>query len=641
MEESDVVVLAGPNGSGKSSILELIGYALSNSWNLSWSLGRSFPEFSFEVEIAISKEEQNLIKESFEGSRIQFDQSAWSYLESNGTYYRGYNYPEGEYVKNAGTFNQVHGLVSQALKDYYSRSLGFFLKSDRGYPSRGFDQNRILQYQRQNQQKLLWNFSFNTSELQYGDMFDFLVQQRYHYLQELGFYQDKKDRGQEVGARPNDPMEQYNKLLQTLFPGYSFAQSESGIPTNLYVNIPSGESIPFSDLSGGEKETFFILAFFLRHDVRSAIIAIDEPELHLHPELARQLVRTMLSIRPANQIWIATHNGEIVDEAGRDKVLYVSRDAATRQATVIPSTDESTSSRMLKEIYGYSGYIGIAKKMVFLEGIDSSSDRKMFTRLFRTHGNQIKFIPSKSTGYLARINTAVLSILADEMGWINYYLIRDRDYLTDDLAQKLVEKSAGKLYVLKRNHIENYLLDDSIIASVQTDIFGKKTDNESVQRKLHATATTLSAEVVRDILEFRLNIIYGPQDFSLGKFMEKQAVIDGTGNPIDTAVSDFKRHVKAKISEVNTQMMTTTTDGAIDLIIRNAVEEVQKALNTDEWRNLFPGRRLLEAYGSKEGLGKPPAFVNSLIKDLASHPESIPSELSSLVNKIIDGNSLT
>jgi predicted ATPase len=62
---------------------------------------------------------------------------------------------------------------------------------------------------------------------------------------------------------------------------------------------------------------FFLLSFFIRHRVEHSVITIDEPELHLHPELARRLVRLMLSVKPGNQIWLATHNGEIIDEAGR------------------------------------------------------------------------------------------------------------------------------------------------------------------------------------------------------------------------------------------------------------------------------------------------------------------------------------
>ena len=61
---SDLTVIAGPNGSGKSSILELIGYALSNSYSLAWSLSRTFNNFSFEVAIGLTKNEKQIIIDS-------------------------------------------------------------------------------------------------------------------------------------------------------------------------------------------------------------------------------------------------------------------------------------------------------------------------------------------------------------------------------------------------------------------------------------------------------------------------------------------------------------------------------------------------------------------------------------------------
>lgn len=129
-----------------------------------------------------------------------------------------------------------------------------------------------------------------------------------------------------------------------------------------------------SDLSSGEKEVFFILSFFLRHDVSNAVIVIDEPELHLHPELARLLVKTMQSIKAGNQVWLATYNPEIIDEAGRDRVIYIARDPQTFESTVIKGTDEAEAIRIMRDMFGFSGYIGIAKRMVFLEGENSSAD---------------------------------------------------------------------------------------------------------------------------------------------------------------------------------------------------------------------------------------------------------------------------
>lgn len=637
--QSDIVVLAGPNGGGKSSILELLGYALSNAWNLNWSLRRTFGEYSFEVAITVSPEERKLVQEFTEKSQTKFAPAVLDYFNNNGTYYRAYNYQAGEYQKNANLNNDIHTMVTTALRDHYRRSLGFFIRSDRIYPSRNFDRNKLFSYAEYVSPNYIWNMGFSTSDMQYGDMSDFLIQQQYHYVQMLGLYQLKLEAGEIGVEKPINPLLKYNKLLQSLFPGYVFPDLKDIIPSNLNVVLPSGKQIQFSDLSSGEQEAFFILAFFLRHDVNNAIIAIDEPELHLHPELARQLIRTMLSIRPGNQVWLATHNGEIIDEAGRDKVIYVSRNPATREATVILGTDEPESTLALKQFYGYSGFIGLAKNLVFLEGIDSSSDRKMFTRLFPSYGNQIKFIPSKSSEDLTRINTAILSILADNLGWINYYLIRDRDYLTEEAITKF-SRLTSRMHVLKRYHIENYLIDYESIVTVQSEIFESPIDAASVRQKLRNVTRKMSAEFARDMIEFRLNLVYGPQDFSLGKFMENQAIIDETGNIMETTVGHFKEHLLQKTNQINTELGESTDKAALELMIDSVLKEIQDSLSNDSdgWSMLFPGRKILNQYAKEEGLGKEPTFINSLIKELASNPDRIPEELSNVVLNIVESS---
>jgi len=59
----------------------------------------------------------------------------------------------------------------------------------------------------------------------------------------------------------------------------------------------------------------------------AATIALDEPEVYLHPDLQRRLVRLLEDLGP--QIIIASHSSEVVTEALPDSVVWVDR--ATRR----------------------------------------------------------------------------------------------------------------------------------------------------------------------------------------------------------------------------------------------------------------------------------------------------------------------
>lgn len=666
-KSSETFVLAGPNGGGKSSILELIGYALSNSYSLGWSLNRTFAEFSFEVAIGLTPTEIKEITNDLEieftnlcirqdelnslpetdnftkleqhqftlnnKPRMDFLKQLLDYFKHNNAYYRSFKYESGEYEKNKNFYNQIHGLVTSILTAKLNRPLGFLLKADRAYPPKGFERNKIFNFSSTLRYEHLKSLAFNTSEIQYQDMYDFLVQQRYHYLRKLGSHQYNLDNGIKTTGKPEDPLKQYEVLLQKLFPDYSFVEKEEDVPSNLFIKLPTEEIITFNDLSSGEKEVFFLLSFFIRHNVENAIIMIDEPELHLHPELARLLIRNMQHIKKGNQIWLATHNSEIIDEAGRDRVMYVSKDPKTKKAKIINGKDENESINELKNLFGFSGYIGISKNLVFLEGDNASADRKFFANLIPTSSN-VKFIPSSGSNNMHRLNAAILSILESNFGWMNFFLIRDKDYLTVDMISKYRQHKSNKIFVLEKHEIENYLLIPSIIATTLEEIHDISVTEVEIKELLLSCALEISASVLRDMISFRTNLLLEPQNFSMGKFLNDKAIIDSNFefNPDirSLLVDKFSKTANEVCGHINSFLSIDN----VTKIISECEAEMQSAFNNGTWLDLFPGKELLETLCKKLKISSQIAFQNSLIKELSVKHELIPSDLKRIISVI-------
>ncbi|WP_165922297.1 AAA family ATPase [Pseudonocardia endophytica] len=630
-QQSDVLAFAGPNGGGKSSLLELVSFALANPWGHQWAASRTFGEYSFEIAFRITDEELQLIKQS---GNAHISDRVLEALEAGREIFVGHNFPDGEYSKEMDFYNEVFSVVTSILRHQAQRNMGFFLRADRNYPNRGFARENIFNFKQLRQKTHLWSFAFNLPDAQYADMYDYLVQQRWHHMRDLGAYYYKEER---IGDPPADPLIPYDELLQRLFPGYKFGDLEEEIPTNLYVELPTGDVVPFNDLSGGEKEVFFVLSFFLRRNVSNAIILVDEPELHLHPELARKLVQQMKRIRPGNQVWLATHNPEVIDEAGRDRTFYVSRKESADGSLiggVQLGTNEGEAEKNLRSLFGYSGYIGVARRLVFLEGQDSSADRKLLTALFPEAGSEIKFIPAGGVDTLYRINSATLSILEAEFGVVRYYLIRDHDYLDDNFITAYHSRAAGRIRVLKRYHIENYLLDDEAISHVLADTYNKTITPAQVRQSLNACARAMSGEVATQMTAFRLNLALQPQDFSQGKFMSGTSLVDSAGlmdpsvlatisGRFDTTAQTVRNHVSSTLEPVN-----------VSQIVTDCASSVAGAVNDDSWRSLFPGRALLEAFCKREAIGEPIVLQNCVIKALGSGIGRIDAELGDIVRTI-------
>jgi hypothetical protein len=341
----------------------------------------------------------------------------------------------------------------------------------------------------------------------------------------------------------------------------------------------------------------------------------------------------MLAVKPGNQIWLATHNGEIVDEAGRDKTFYVGR--VNEKSVVVPGSEEQAAAIQLRSLFGVSGYIGVAKNMVFLEGEGTSADRKTFGWLFGEKAGSVKLIPAGGVDNHLRINAAVLAILESTLGVCQFYLIRDRDYFTSDMADAYSNRSRGRLHVLTRNQIENYLLNAELIRKVMLVQFGQTLSATDIFQKLRDIACAISGEVLRDMTAFRLNMRFRPQDFSLGKFFESTSVLDALGSLIPEKLASFDKKVLETVEQV--KRMTDATAADIAAIAKEYQIEIELAVKENRWHVVFPGKILLAKLGQELGAKSDVSFVNSLIKEMAASEEFIDHELIKLRDTILAG----
>ena len=506
--------------------------------------------------------------------------------------------------------DRAHNIVLNALRQQYGRPTGFSLPADRSYPATGFETQRLLSQQDWQQRTL--NAAFQQSAFQYRDMLDFLIERQYHFLRQLGQYHLALEEGTGGADKPVNPITPYNDLLQRLLPDYALTPPPGdGPPSNLWIKIPGGEVLPFSDLSSGEKEVFFVLANFIRQDVADAIVIVDEPELHLHPELGRRLVRMMIDVKPGNQSRLATHNPEIFDEVGADRTFFVARESG--KVTVTRASNADDAENLLKEMFGFSGYIGVGRSLVFLEGEVSSIDRKLFSRLFGPDMAGVKLVPAGGVETVGRINSAVLQVIESGLARMSCYAIRDRDYLTDEEVEHYDAHASGRFRVLKRCHIENYLLDDAVISKVLSEIYERDVDEATTATMLSEVARDMSAEVLVSMVAFKLQRLTWPEDFARGSTFKGVSLFEDGGRVADGRTDAIQAMFLAAAAQVREENAARISDAATETLVAECQDEVVSWLTASvpgqTWRERFPGKRLLELFaeeGRRSGQGRLP-----------------------------------
>ena len=527
----------------------------------------------------------------------------------------------------------MHGLVSREFQNF-TRKLGFFLRPDRGYGARNYDRRRLFDWKNRLKPQHFNSISYAQSNQQYEDMYDFLVEQSYHHVYELGLYQKQIDKS-EAALKPLDPLAPYNDLLGRLFPGYSFVD-KSADKLVLQVRLPTGNVVPFQDLSSGEKEVFFILSFFIRHDIADSVIVIDEPDLHLHPELARRLVDLMRTIKPRNQIWCATHSAELIDEAGRERTFFLRTSEDRQQCICRPATEEGSETEILRDLFGYSGYVGISKKVVFTEGKAASADRKTFSQVLPNLSEQIRIIPVGGHQNLYRINRAVLSLLESNFAKCQFFLIRDRDYSSEAALAKYRQLAPGRLFVLSRYHIENYLLDDELIASVLDRVYQRHLEPTAVQDDCRRIARENSGAFLRSMIEHRYGELFQAEDCSVGNHSNNLTIMNGAGDLVTDVIDPLRTALIENATQVGNNAKDRIETGNLEDIFQECLDEVTAALHPDSetWRILLPGRPILQKFSSLYNLGRWPALQNLLIEELARGEKPLNNELRDILETI-------
>jgi predicted ATPase len=207
--------------------------------------------------------------------------------------------------------------------------------------------------------------------------------------------------------------------------------------------------------------------FRLRHE---DVIVLDEPEVFLHPDLQRRLVRLLDSLEA--QTITATHSPELLAEAPPESVVWV--DKVRRRSVRAPDTAVLND---LMTAIGTQFNIRLARalranRVLFVEG----DDMKLLRHVAETLGAQrlahevdIAIIPLRGYSNWDRVEPfawLIRDLLHDA---VEVFVILDRDYRTDEQVRAVLERlKAIRVHghVWKRKELESYLLEPLTIASV-------------------------------------------------------------------------------------------------------------------------------------------------------------------------------
>jgi len=251
--------------------------------------------------------------------------------------------------------------------------------------------------------------------------------------------------------------------------------AEFGIHPNYLATEEADLRIPIQHSGGGNQE-FLIL---MRHLTEgNFIFGVEEPELHLHPQLARRIFETFKKISKETQIFLSTHSTIFVDQAELANTWIVKKRGKETIVDGIKSDEDLR--RILFELGVRPSDIFFSNGIIFVEG---PSDRDVYTTLANKIGidfrkMQIAIIPTygKSSGkYHLRVWTD-----AAKNANIPYFMVLDKGAETD--AKKLVADEVlipdQTLFILKRGSLEAYYPLNKFVSAFKEEYSIELTEDE-------------------------------------------------------------------------------------------------------------------------------------------------------------------
>jgi predicted ATP-binding protein involved in virulence len=424
-----------------------------------------------------------------------------------------------------------------------------------------------------------------------------------------------------------DSTEKYMKTFNELLHPKEMLPIDINSSTIQYLDEQK-ERRQFSELSSGEREVVILTFDLLAQDPSDCIILIDEPEVHLHPELSFRLTKTLKSIGERNQFFLFTHSADIIGNSLVTGVHFIRPKSKIKTGNQVARVDEDNIEifKSIPNIRETIGMVSLGKKLLFVEGNNTSIDRNVFAALAKSSKSDIAIVPSESCSNLNNMSIIAESLEKGIFG-IELYMVRDRDGLTDDQVKNFTTKSNNRLLFLPFYHIENAFLSAKAIEVITKKILlsGSKSIAE-IEAKIVELAKNqinyLATQYVKSEIYFKA----GNFDVSPRLTIDNSTSISSIAAAMDTRKNELLNSYNIEFSKTNIEKNLNEWKTKLESSLVSGWSE--------DARKIFFGKSILKSlqqwlFGSKNIV-----IWEHMVSSDDPHCREACVELKSILNKI-------
>ena len=224
------------------------------------------------------------------------------------------------------------------------------------------------------------------------------------------------------------------------------------------------------------------------------VVILDEPDLYLHADLQRRLVRLLDST--AAQTITATHSSEMLAEAPSDSVVWVDKSRRRAVRRPKPATLEDLSTQIGSNFNLRLAAALRARTVVFVEGDDMSIIRELAKTIGADHlagERNCAVIEIKGFSNWVRVEPFKWFLTDFLDGAVDVFVLLDRDYRADADVREVrstLEAVDIRAHIWQRKELESYLLNPNALARV----------SNSSPNEISALLESITDDMTEDIL---------------------------------------------------------------------------------------------------------------------------------------------
>jgi predicted ATP-dependent endonuclease of OLD family len=422
------------------------------------------------------------------------------------------------------------------------------------------------------------------------------------------------------------------RFIQTALPDVGVLQAPL-IAKNTEVSFRANDGgylVRLHNMGGGIEQLLMVATVLLTTNDESTIF-LEEPESHLHAGAQRFLLEKLYEGN--RQVFISTHSPTFINTPKPMSMYQIKKNNG--RTSISQLTNNDSLSEVLEDIGSRNSDVLLSDAVMFVEG---PSDQKVLELWGDKLGLSLEEhnVTAVSMGGGSdavrgtRVRSDVLEGISQKAP-VPHLFILDRDERSQVEITKIREVLEGRVYLLQRRELENYLLEPrALLAAIRS----KHSDDANITEKIDAS----SKDEVRKIIRTTVDSLY---DLILMKRVRAELTGLKGGLLPREAVAGLSRKVNYKNFPriIRREIESRISQHLDDIKIGEIVDRVKFNLDVD-WANasqrswIAPGEEIVAAvfhhFGSEY---KKPNDTIRIAREMIS--DEIPREIAELLRKVV------